>query len=788
MSRFTLIRPASASGRLYKTFILNEQKVIERQKEAPGVYFKSEYKEFNGFQEMCDILTTVEDDGNVCIIRGDISAAMEAQVLSGLNVRRTKFQHKNDPAGFQAAVRDWVLIDVDKYKIADGQFDPKVNPVETVYYILGKLPHYFHNVSCYWQFSASQSVFPGSDTVSLHLFFLLDRTVSDATLRRWAQSQSLMPGALPIDHSVFDYIQPHYLAPPRFGGFNDPLPVRSGVYEGTSSRVVFDVPEETDSPFIEPGGTIHTLVQHNKMKEYLKGIGDGAGQAGFNDGIKTVVGRYYQVHGPTASSLPLKTMIRQCIQDAPVKHDRPSSGIGSPEYYMSDDYMDPLIRAIRDKEHVEKEAQRDAYKDTVARYVYIEDLDRFVDLNTMAFRTKSGITDGHAHELMKLGETLLGDGNLRRVARITYKPGAMEFCQDFDPETGKIFSAYNRYTPPRVKLQDKKDAGWFEEHMRYVCDGEDEAYDAIMNWLAHLVQHPDEKINFGILLQSPTSIGKSAILKVMSNVLGPSNVNPNLPTSALMSNFTEWMQGKMLVCVEEIKDWENKFKIYNQMKDLITGETVRINPKGLPPYAIPNRTNFFCLTNYEDAIPMDDNDRRFIIHFSRAASQNTAYYDKLYEYINEFSGAVRALLLDRDVSNFNHKGRAPMTQSKREYLKVTGSPLELWLREGIDGEIFPFEMDIVSIRDLHNAMPKRFGNISEQSLTLMLRKLGCFNMGKKRLPHGGMNVWAVRAIEKWKLVSEVDLAVIYRQPVSDQTGGGYYQTPVNNKVKNGKDY
>lgn len=787
MSRFTLLKPASASGRVYKSYRVNDQKLIEREREAPGTYFKGEYQEFNNFQEMCDVLTSAEADGNTCIVRGDFSAYVETQALQGLNFRRTKFQHKNDPAGLQPANRDWVMIDIDKFKIPEEEaLDPRVKPHETIEYLLSRLPYYFQGVSCWWQFSASQSVMPGSDTVSAHLFFLLDRQISDITLRHWAESQRLIPSSLPIDHSMFDSIQPHYIAPPRFVGLPDPLPDRMGVYKGERDRVVFDVPEEKDTPFTEPGGTIHTLVQTAKMKPYLEMIGDGPGQAGFNDGIKSTVGRYFQLHGHIASDIPLKTMIRRAVQDAPVKHDRPGTGPQSIEHYMGDQYLDALIRAIREKEHTEKEAKHDDYKEAVRRYTYIEDLDRFIDLDTMVFRTKSGITDGHAHQLVKLGDTLLADGNLRRVSRITYKPGAPEFCEDYDPDTGKIFRAYNKYVPPKIQLQDEKDAKWFVDHMEYICDGEAEAFDAIMDWLAHLVQFPDEKINFGILLQSPTSIGKSAILNVMSNILGMSNVNPNLQTSALMSDFTEWMSGKMLVCIEEIKDWEHKFKIYNHMKDLITGATVRINPKGLPAYSIPNRTNFFCLTNYEDAIPMDDNDRRFIIHFSKAKFQSKEYYDELYRRVDEYSGAVRQLLLKRDVSKFNHKGRAPLTQSKRDYLQISGSPLELWIRDGIEGDAFPFAVDLITTRDLHDILPPRFKGVSEQTLALMMRKLGAEKLGKKRLPHGRFNTWAVRNIDKWKDTSEDEIGKAYRKPIADQSGGGYYQVPMGGKETTGK--
>lgn len=791
MSRFTVITPAGKSGRVYKSFQTDDQGVVTRQAEAPGMMFYTKYEEFSDFGEMCATLEKIENNGNAAIVRGDISAAMEMKALSGIHVRRTKYSRDSHEAGFQAANRDWVMIDIDKYEPPGDDYpriDPTLHPEECIAYLIDRLPPYFRGVSCWWQFSASQSAFPGRRTVSAHLFYLLDRQVSDVTLRRWAESQRLTLHGLPIDPGVFDFIQPHYISPPRFVGMRDPLPMRSGTHIGASSRVVFDVPEEPNVPFTE-GGNVHPLVQMSKLKQYLDAIGDDPGQLGFNDAIKSVVGRYFQLYGPAASDIPLKTALRQAIHDAPIRAGRPDIGPQSISHYLADDYLDPLIRNIREREMTEREAKRDAYKEALGRYVYVEDMERFLDTHTLAYRTKMGITDSHSFELTKLAEALLVDSNLRRVSRVTYKPGAPEFCEDYDPENGKTFTGFNRYAPPTVRMMNKNDAAWFAAHVDYICDGDGEAVDAIMDWMAHLVQHPEEKMNFGILLQGTQSIGKSALVKTLSRVLGPSNVNPNLPTSALMSNFTEWMSGKLLICIEEIRDWDNKFKIYNQMKDLITGETVRINPKGLPPFCVPNRSNFFCLTNYEDAIPMDDCDRRFIIHFSKAVGQTPDYYRILHERIEEFSGAVRSLLMERDISKFNPKGRAPLTHSKREYMKVSGTPIELYLRDSIEGELFPCGNDLIVTRDLQAALPSKFRNLSDMYLTMLLLKLGAKKLGYKRLNHGKVSVLCVRNFEKWESASEKVIAAAYRRPVADSTSGGYYQPTTDPKAaEGGKEY
>ena len=789
MSRFTVIRPATDGSRLYKLFEKDDKGIVTRQKESPGTYFKTEYREFNNFGEMCAVLAEIEEDGNAAILRGDLSAEVEQRALAGAKVRRIKFQRKDEPPSYCPVVREWVMLDVDKHEVSEeewGNVNPATNPEAAIKYIISKLPYYFKDVSCYWQFSASQGVFAGYRTISVHLFYLLDRTVSDHTMRRWAESQKHIPGHLPIDQSLFDCIQPHYLAPPRFKGISDPLSKRSGVYEGERTMVYFDVPVETNSE--EVGGNIHPLVNMRKLKPYLDVIGDDVGRLGFSEAIKSTVGKYFQLYGPLASDLPLKTALRKAVEDAPKKHDRPMDGVGSPLHYASDEWLDPLIRNIRNKEQTEKESEETVYQNMLKRYVYVEEMERFLDLSTLTYRTKMGVTDAHTHETQKLAENILCDGNLKRVSRMTYKPGSPAFCEDYDPNTGRVFRAYNRWTPSTLAPQDPKMAGWFVDHLNYLCDGDGEAFAAIVSWCAHLVQFPDEKINFGILLQGAQGTGKSFLSQILSRVLGPQNTSESVTPAQVMSPFTEWMSNKQLVTIEEIRDRDEKYRIYEHMKTLITGETVRINPKGLPAYDIPNRTNFICYTNHVDAVPMDEDDRRFIIKFSNATPQNEAYYNKLGLLVQTQCGAVLQYLREVDLKGFNPKGRAPMTSSKREFMQESGSPIYRWLKDGIAAETFPLESDMIVLQDIRSVLPQNMRNISSVNMSAALRKVGAENIGQCRLAHGKMHVWAVRNHEKWKSANESKIIEYYQKPVIENGVTRYVKPTAARRAGDEKDF
>jgi hypothetical protein len=788
MSRFTLITPTSDGSRLYKSFS-REEAVVSRNREAPGTYFKVEYRDFSGFNEMCGILDEVMANGNMAIVRGDIETTIEARVLHGMKIRRTKFQRRDDPPGLEPAVRDWVMLDVDKFEVSEEDWNainPALYPDEAVRFIIDKLPYYFRDASCWWQFSASQSVFPYRN-ISLHMFFLLDRTVSDTTMRLWAESQGSVPGHLPLDKSVFDCIQPHYIATPRFVGMPDPLTKRSGVHIGERSIVVFDVPEEVDTDS-NHSGNIHPLMNMKKLKPFLDMIGDDVGRLGFSEAIKSVVGKYFSEYGASASDIPLKTAIRRAVEDAPKKQDRPMEGVGSPAMYASDNWLDPLIRAIRTKESDDKEAGRNLYQKMLERYVYVEDVERFLDLTTITYRTKTGVTDTHSFELPKLCDILLGDANLRRVSRQTYKPGAPPFCLDEDPKTGKQFRAYNTYTPSLLKPGNPKDAQWFVDHMEYICDGEEAAFVAIVSWLAHLVQQPAEKLNFGILLQGMQGTGKSFISQIMNKVLGVQNCTSSTTTQQMMGQFTDWMEGKQLVTIEEIRDQEERFKVYNHLKGLITNDVVKINIKGIPAYDVPNRTNFICYTNYEDAVPMDDDDRRFIIHFSRALPKPPQYYKDLGRHVENDCGSVLSYLLQVDLTKFDPKGRAPMTASKKEFLQVSGGNLSRWLKEGLESQSFPFDTELVSVGDMRRILPPNLKGTSDTTMAAALKRAGCVAHGRKEMAHGRIAVWSVRNHEKWAAATMKEFADYYLVPGFDNGEPKHSKPKATRKEGMGNDF
>ena len=203
----------------------------------------------------------------------------------------------------------------------------------------------------------------------------------------------------------------------------------------------------------------------------------------------------------------------------------------------------------------------------------------------------------------------------------------------------------------------------------------------ILDWMAHLVQSPGVRLNWALLIWGIEGNGKTIFFNVMQNILGRENTK-NITPSAVNSGYNDWAVGGLLGCIEEMRmDGANKWKILNEMKPVISNDTIGIHPKGKTAYGnAPNYCSYMMTTNYKDAIPVNDNDRRFCVLFSWQEDKQDlfnqhggeagveAYFSKLFGVVvDKRADAIARYLLDHEISaDFKPKGRAPKTAGHAE--------------------------------------------------------------------------------------------------------------------------
>ena len=148
---------------------------------------------------------------------------------------------------------------------------------------------------------------------------------------------------------------------------------------------------------------------------------------------------------------------------------------------------------------------------------------------------------------------------------------------DFIPKHENIDpSIFNLFTSFKAK---KSDSEIYESkidkilwHIRYIwCKNNDDLYNYIINWLAHLMQYPYKKIGVAMLLKSKQGSGKNIIWEFIADfIIGKKYSLVIGDIDRLLGRFNAIVQNKVITICDEISNNGGAYKSNDKLKNLIT--------------------------------------------------------------------------------------------------------------------------------------------------------------------------------------------------------------------------
>lgn len=222
MTSYLTILTTAAGQPATKSFV-RERGTITKLPTQMSKYFTVERHAVATIYDLAAILTELNSSPRKFVIRGEPLSETDQPV------RRLKHDSAEGKATFRGSPngQSWVCFDFDKINCPDGIF-PARDFENAMIYLSDMLPAEFHDVTFWAQLSSSAGI-DGWDKVSAHLWFMLDRPVTDDQLHQWAGNIDA-----PIDARLFNAVQPHFTAAPIFAyDVADPCPVRCGLIKGT---------------------------------------------------------------------------------------------------------------------------------------------------------------------------------------------------------------------------------------------------------------------------------------------------------------------------------------------------------------------------------------------------------------------------------------------------------------------------------------------------------------------------------------------------------------------------
>jgi putative DNA primase/helicase len=212
------------------------------------------------------------------------------------------------------------------------------------------------------------------------------------------------------------------------------------------------------------------------------------------------------------------------------------------------------------------------------------------------------------------------------------------------------------------------------ELVYYLCNNEpgrgEELTTWLLRWMAYPLQHPGTKMSSAVIMHGPQGTGKSAVFQTLAKIYG--DYATVLNQRGLEDKFnSDWADSKLFILAEEVVTRAEMWHIKNELKELVTGEWIRVNPKNVAAYRQRNQVNIVYLSNEGQPLPLENDDRRHLVIWTPPMLDET-FYDEVWQEIE--NGGTQAFyhhLLNLDLGDFHPKKRPPMTEAKRDLIELS---------------------------------------------------------------------------------------------------------------------
>ncbi len=395
-----------------------------------------------------------------------------------------------------------------------------------------------------------------------------------------------------------------------------------------------------------------------------------------------------------------------------------------------------------------KQREKARIKEATSEWVWIVEAQCFVRRADFERWSDKQWSSKYAELLPKgniLQKVMRTPGYIDKFERLQFLPGEPPVIGD------RIF---NLWRPSGVEPREGE-VQWFLDHVYYLFP-DPEVAEAVLDYMALLVQEPWNKILFAMLIFGKhQGTGKSLLVELIKQMLGPHNCRT--PSNDQISDrYTDWAEGTQLAIISEMMMLGRR-QVANRFKDIITEPELSIRPMYRPNYTIPNRMNVIAMSNHADALQIENFDRRWFIAESPVEPRSPEYYDRLYQHVIDREGvaAVKYFLQHRKVT-MNPKGRAPITQAKIEMAEKSLPDDEAYLMELFEEGEAPFDFDLLRRDDIVQAVRARFPHPGRNLLgridTLLKDRIGAVRHNHTKNSSDGRKkyrLWSVRNHEKW---------------------------------------
>lgn len=223
--------------------------------------------------------------------------------------------------------------------------------------------------------------------------------------------------------------------------------------------------------------------------------------------------------------------------------------------------------------------------------------------------------------------------------------------------------------------------------LEYMCSKESNADELlwwIIKWMAYPLQHPGAKMASAVIMHGPQGTGKSLIFRTLAKIYG--KYASVIGNSGIEDKFNaDWSDSKLFILAEEIATSADKWQIKNELKELITGESVRVRAMHRIAYHQKNHMNIVFLSNEDLPIPIEQDDRRHCVVYTPPSLSKEHYTQVLEDLDNGGVEAFYDFLMNVDLTGFNRHTQPPQSQAKKNLISLSLPSDRRFIKEWSEG-------------------------------------------------------------------------------------------------------
>jgi len=223
-------------------------------------------------------------------------------------------------------------------------------------------------------------------------------------------------------------------------------------------------------------------------------------------------------------------------------------------------------------------------------------------------------------------------------------------------------------------------------HMLWcLCNKDNEIFTWLCCWLAYPLQHVGAKMQTAVLMHSRVhGSGKSFFFDgVIRGVYG--EYCKTFGQAELESQYNDWISQALFGVFEEVLSRSQRYSHTGTIKQMITGQKVRINQKYMQGWEESNHMNCVFLSNEVEPLPVEPSDRRLLVIWPEEKLLDQLQTGVDAELKMGGAAAFMGWLLRVDTSGFSEHSKPPMTDAKQRLIDIGRPAWEVFYDDWVNG-------------------------------------------------------------------------------------------------------